>query len=157
MAFRQSMLLSEPFMTEDAVLVCVWHMTLGKKQSFLYSYEKCTQIYHWIGSLSPEPEFFELLYTNRVVDPNDSLTTAERTVLSVHEVSESNLTINIIKNRVLNVSKDRDLIEQNGKSIPLRSQKIYQGQIGQNIYVEFYGEVGVDQVGSKREFFTGKS
>ena len=34
MAYRQSMLLPEPFMTEDAVLVCVWHMTSGKKQRF---------------------------------------------------------------------------------------------------------------------------
>ena len=70
MAYRQSMLLPEPFMTEDTVLVCVWHMTLWKKQRFFYSQEKCTQIYHWIGSLSPEPEFFELRYIDRVVDPN---------------------------------------------------------------------------------------
>ena len=34
MAYRQSMLLPEPSMTEDAVLVCVWHMTLGKNSVF---------------------------------------------------------------------------------------------------------------------------
>ena len=71
----------------------------------------------WIGSLSPEPEFFELRYTDRVVDPNDSLTTVERTVLSMHEVSDNNLTINIIDNRILNVLKDGDLIEQNEKIV----------------------------------------
>ena len=32
----------------------------------------------------------------------------------------------------------------------------YQRQIGQNIYVEFYGEAVVDQGGPKREFFTGR-
>lgn len=38
----------------------------------------------------------------------------------MHEVSESNLTINIIDNRVPNISKDRILIEQNEKNgIPL--------------------------------------
>ena len=31
-----------------------------------------------------------------------------------------------------------------------------QRQIGQNIYVEFYGEAVVDQGGPKREFFTGR-
>ena len=62
-------------------------------------------------------------YTDRVVDPNDSLTAVERTVLSMHEVSENNLTINIIDNRILNVSKDGDLIEQNEKTvIPLCSE-----------------------------------
>ena len=35
-------------------------------------------------------------------------------------------------------------------------KKRYQEQLGQNIYVEFYGEVGVDEGGPKREFFTGK-
>ena len=178
----------------------------------------------------------------------------------MHEVSESNLTINIIDNRILNVSKDGDSIEQNEKTgIPLFSEtsgitlicpicsmklpatvieehagtcakntfldfheeicsdsdeslveiapnkqtytynnsktlieklkseinsdvvieekafklrirrgyafkdfcekldkKRYQEQLGQNIHVEFYGEVGVDQGGPKREFFTGK-
>ena len=34
MAYRQIILLSEPFMTEDAVLICVWYMTLRKKQRF---------------------------------------------------------------------------------------------------------------------------
>ena len=92
------MFLSEPFMTEDTVLVCVWHMTLRKKQRFFYSHEKCTQTDHWIESLSPEPEFFELRYTNHVVNPHDSITIVERTVLSMHEVNESNVTINIIDN-----------------------------------------------------------
>ena len=41
----------------------------------------------------------------------------------MHEVSENNLTINIIDNRILNVSKDGDLIEQNEKTvIPLCSE-----------------------------------
>ena len=35
-------------------------------------------------------------------------------------------------------------------------KKRYQEQLGQNIYLEFYGEVGVAQGGPKREFFTGK-
>ena len=34
MAYRQIILLPEPFMTEDAVLICVWYMTLRKKQRF---------------------------------------------------------------------------------------------------------------------------
>ena len=32
----------------------------------------------------------------------------------------------------------------------------YQRQIGQNIYVKFYGEAAVDQGGPKREFLTGR-
>lgn len=44
MAYRQIILFSEPFMTEDAVLICVWYMTLRKKAALFYSQEKCTQI-----------------------------------------------------------------------------------------------------------------
>ena len=41
----------------------------------------------------------------------------------MHEVSENNLTINIIDNRILNDAKDRELIEQNEKNgIPLCSE-----------------------------------
>ena len=43
------------------------------------------------------------------------LTTVEITVLSMHEVSESNLTINRIDNRILKFSKDGDSIEQKEK------------------------------------------
>ena len=32
----------------------------------------------------------------------------------------------------------------------------YQRQIGQNIYIEFYGEAAVGHCGPKREFFTGR-
>ena len=35
-------------------------------------------------------------------------------------------------------------------------KKRYQEQLGQKIYAEFYGEVGVDQDRAKRGFFTGK-
>ena len=35
-------------------------------------------------------------------------------------------------------------------------KKRQQEQLGQNIYVEFYGEVGIDQGGPTRKFFTGK-
>ena len=44
MAYRQSMLLTEPFMTKDTVLVCVWHMTLGKNSVFLFTREMYTDI-----------------------------------------------------------------------------------------------------------------
>ena len=44
MAYRQSMLLTEPFMTKDTVLVCVWHMTLGKNSVFLFTREMYSDI-----------------------------------------------------------------------------------------------------------------
>ena len=56
--YRQSKLKTEPYVTEDSVLVSVLHISLVKKQRFFYSDEKCCQIYCWIGSLSAKPEFF---------------------------------------------------------------------------------------------------
>lgn len=44
MAYRQIILLSKPFMTEDAVLLCVWYMTLRKKQRFLFTREMYSDI-----------------------------------------------------------------------------------------------------------------
>ena len=58
--------------------------------------------------LSAKPEFFHLHYkrsstaiSSCVLDPNVVLTTVERTTLTMSEVSESNLTINIIDQRKL--------------------------------------------------------
>ena len=101
--YRQSKLKTEPYITEDSVLVSGLHTTLGKKQRFFDSDEKCCQIYHWVGSLSAEPEFFHLHYkrssiapSSYVLDPNLTVTAVETTILTMSEVTESNLTINII-------------------------------------------------------------
>ena len=104
--YRQSKLKIEPYINEDSVLVSVLHTTLGKKQRFFYSDDKCCQIYYWIDSLSAEPEFFHLHYKRSctapsicVLDPNLVVTAVERTILTMSEVTESNLTINIIDQR----------------------------------------------------------
>ena len=104
--YRQSKLKTEQYITEDSVLVSVLHTTLGKKHQLFYSDEKCCQIYYWIGSLSAKPEFFHLHYkrssttiSSSVLDPNLVITTVERTILAMSEVTESNLTINIIDQR----------------------------------------------------------
>ena len=101
--YRQSKLKTEPYITEDSVLVSGLHTTLGKKQRFFDSDEKCCQIYHWVGSLSAELEFFHLHYkrssivpSSYVLDPNLNVTAVETTILTMSEVTESNLTINII-------------------------------------------------------------
>ena len=60
--YKQSKFKTELYITEGSVLVSVLHTTLGKKQRFFYSDEKCYQIYYWIGSLSAGPEFFHLHY-----------------------------------------------------------------------------------------------
>ena len=104
--YRQRKLKTKPYITEDNVLVSVLHTALEKKQQFFYSEEKCCQIYNWIGSLSAEPEFFHLHYkrpstapSSCVLDPNLVVTAVERTILTMREVTESNLTINIIDQR----------------------------------------------------------
>ena len=83
--YRQSKLKTEPYITEDSVLASALHTTLGKKQRCFYSDEKCCQIYHWVGSLSAEPEFFHLHYkrssiapSSYVLDPNLNVTVVER-------------------------------------------------------------------------------
>ena len=101
--YRQIKLINEPYINEDSVSVSVLHKTLGKKQRFFYSDEKCCQIYYWIDRLSAEPEFFHLHYKRSctapsicVLDPNLIVTAVERTILTMSEVTEGNLTINII-------------------------------------------------------------
>ena len=74
------------------MLVSVLHTRLGKKQQFFCSDEKCCQTYYWMGSLSAKPEFFHLHYKR-------SSTAIERNILTMSEVTESNLTINIIDQR----------------------------------------------------------
>ena len=104
--YRQSKLKTEPYITEDSVLVSGLHTTLGKKQRFFDSDEKCCQIYHWVGSLSAELEFFHLHYkrsstapSSCVLDPNLNVPAVERTILTMSENTENNLTINIIDQR----------------------------------------------------------
>ena len=104
--YRQSKLKTKPYITEDSVLVSVLDTTLGKKQRFFYSDVKCCQIYHWIGSLSAEPEFFHLHYkrsntapSSCVLDPKLVVTAVERTILTMSEATKSYLTINIIDQR----------------------------------------------------------
>ena len=104
--YKQSKFKTELYITEGSVLVSVLHTTLGKKQRFFYSDEKCCQIYYWIGSLSAGPEFFHLHYkwsstspSSCLLDPNLVATAVERAILTMSEVTESNLTINIIDQR----------------------------------------------------------
>ena len=74
------------------MLVSVLQTRLGKKQQFFCSDEKCCQTYYWMGSLSAKPEFFHLHYKR-------SSTAIERTIFTISEVTESNLTINVIDQR----------------------------------------------------------
>lgn len=93
---RRAHLLPEPSLNDDSVLVVVNHLHFGRKERFFLSTETCESIYNWIGSLSPEPELFELrMIPNTLVDPNWVITKVERNVLNMSKKETSDFTMDI--------------------------------------------------------------
>ena len=247
--YKKSLVPPEPNLTDDAVLVVIHHTTLGRTQRFFFSNDTCENVYNWVGSLNPEPEFFSLCSGSptNVISPASLVSTVDRTVLLMHPVEDSNLTMDIIDQRQFtgensktslpkkvpelmcpvcglkqpvdeieshasecaeqkytqiideddsdgeeippkhldliqheeNIETHDDLIEriQNalkpvnfGKtSLKIRVRRNHcfmdfvqkfknawiRDRIGENLFIEYIGEVGVDEGGPKREFFSG--
>ena len=64
----------EPSIDEDHVVVTVRHPSLGTKIRLFNSACKMIQVYHWVGSLENEPEFYELQDFSRVtIYPSDDV------------------------------------------------------------------------------------
>ena len=97
---RKSLLLPEPDLTDDCVLVVVNHMTLGRKERFFLSSENCESIYNWVGSLAPEPELFRVsMAPNIVIQPDWEISKVDRNVLVMFGIDSSDFTMDIYMNK----------------------------------------------------------
>ena len=95
---RKSLVPVEPGLNEDCVLIVIRHVSLGRIERFFKSTDSFQMVYYWVGSLSPEPELFSLNlgHERTVIQPEESVVTAERQVVLMNEMVNSNFTFDII-------------------------------------------------------------
>ena len=93
---------SEPSLSEDAIVVVLMHPILGRTQRLFPSNITMVGVYHWAGSLLPEPEFFHLTIggpvNSTLLDPDESIAKCEREIVFMKAVSTSDFTMDIIFN-----------------------------------------------------------
>ena len=85
---RESQVEPEPSLDEDHVILTVRHPIVGPKTRLFQAHSKMIDVYNWAGSLSLQPEHFQLVAYNEVVYPSDDIYS---TALNLKEINSAML------------------------------------------------------------------
>ena len=97
---RRALVPKEPSLLDDTTIVFITHPNLGRIQRLFLSTSKMEEVYNWVGSLSPNPDLFNLCTgvpdSYFPIDPNDGVLKFENRILTVMEKYNSDFTMDIV-------------------------------------------------------------
>ena len=86
---REDRVTMEPDLTEDSVVVCIKHISLGRIQRLFACTDRAQAVYDWIGSLCHEPLYFELCtqFSQDVINPDSEVKHLHKNLLIMIETT----------------------------------------------------------------------
>jgi len=74
MTSRNARVMPEPSLEEPCATITIRHPHLSNKVRLFHENYEFSQVYDWIGGMSPSPKYFEIIdYSNKVVNPYDKI------------------------------------------------------------------------------------